>query len=294
MMTSGTLQAQEQAEATMKQAHTSFYWPMRLLPRDKRDAMYAIYAFCRIVDDIADEPGLAGDKRDNLQLWRQEITNIFEDKPSVPVGQSLAVARSRFTLRKQDFLDIIDGMEMDVGVELGKGHSEAQVRITDLAELDIYCDRVAGAVGRLSNQVFGLDGDGGEALAKTLGRALQLTNILRDLREDAGIDRLYLPLDMLKRHGIEETEPLAVLKSAALPKVCDDLVAMAAENFKEAETMISGFDRARARPAIIMMAIYQRVLQRLIQRGWRDLEKPVRLSRLSRLWIAVRSGVLGL
>ncbi len=290
MVTSETLDAETQARETVKRARSSFYWAMRLLPLDKRNAMYAIYAFCRIVDDIVDNPGAAKDKRARLVAWRTEIANTFEGKPSGPIGKALVQALSRFGFRQNDFLAIIDGMEMDVG----EGDVDSPVRIADLPELMLYCDRVAGAVGRLSNQVFGLKTEHGDRLATALGRALQLTNILRDLQEDAGQNRLYLPLDMLKQHGMDETEPSRVLTSPALPVVCNEIAAMAQEYFSEAEVILSGLERRQIRPVIIMKDIYKPVLHRLIRRGWTDLGKPVRLSKLARLWIVFRSGILGL
>ncbi|MBC8269122.1 MAG: presqualene diphosphate synthase HpnD [Rhodospirillaceae bacterium] len=289
MMMSDTLEAEAYATATVKRAHTSFYWAMRVLEPQKRNAMYAIYAFCRVVDDIADNPGEADNKRARLQLWRTEIANTIAGNPSGPIGQALSVAHRRFDFDQADFLAIIDGMEMDVGV----GQTQGRVRISDLGELELYCDRVAGAVGRLSTQVFGLDLQSRESLSVSLGRALQLTNILRDLMEDAAIDRLYLPLELLKRHGIEATEPAEVLASPAIGAVCDDIALMAEQYFAQSDVILSGLQRARVRPAIIMSEIYKRVLRRLNARGWSDLNTSVRLSRLTRVWIAIRYGLLG-
>ncbi len=290
MVTAEILEAQAYAKAKVKQSHSSFYWAMRMLPIEKRNAMYAIYAFCRVVDDIADNPGGVEDKRSRLRSWRQEIANTCDDKPSGPVGQALALARSRFGLRQEDFLAIIDGMEMDVGEVKGGG----RVRIADLAELSLYCDRVAGAVGRLSNQVFGLESGRGDKLAKTLGRALQLTNILRDLKEDAKRDRLYLPIEMLQRHGIDETEPTRVLASAQLSQVCDEIAIMAEKDFSDAEALMKGLQRTQIRPIVVMRDVYHLVLRRLVRRGWNDLDRSVQLSRLAKLWIVFRSGLLGL
>ncbi len=289
MVASGSEDADTFAKATVKGAHSSFYWAMRLLPSKKRSAMYAIYAFCRIVDDIADNPGNIGKKRKQLQLWRDEIASTCEGRPTGPIGRALAGARARFGLRQGDFLAIIDGMEMDVGV----GAQDAQVRIADMEELKLYCDRVAGAVGRLSNQVFGLESGRGDRLADSLGRALQLTNILRDLKEDASRNRLYLPVDLLKRHGIDDINPVSVLASATLPAICAEIAAIADKDFNDAETLMVGLKRSQIRPVIIMKDIYKPVLHRLIKGRWKDLNKSVCLSRLRRLWIVVRSGVIG-
>lgn len=292
MVTIDKEKAEAQAQATVKRAHTSFYWAMRLLPVEKRNAMYALYAFCRVVDDIADDPGEAADKFIRLEKWREEIANIFKGAPSGPVGQALTTAIDRYDLQQNDFLAVIDGMEMDVGD--GEGEAKSRVRIADMTELNLYCDRVACAVGRLSNRVFGLEGEVSDRLAHSLGRALQLTNILRDIAEDAGQDRLYLPLELLKRHGIDDTELEGILKSEALPQVCGEIATQAREDFAEAEALLNGLPRHQVRPVLIMKAIYQPVLERLIQRGWRNLDVSVRLSRLRKLWIILKVGVLGL
>jgi squalene synthase HpnD len=277
-------------KAIVMRSNTSFYWAMRLLPREKRSAMFAIYAFCRVVDDIADELGTAEYKRLRLQKKRTEIVATFDGNPNGPLARQLLLAKNRFELNSEDFLAILEGMAMDVG----DGKVEARVRITNMDELTLYCDQVAGAVGRLSNRVFGIVGESGDRLASTLGRALQLTNILRDLLEDAETDRLYLPLEMLKKYGIEKTDPEDVLASPQLADVCNAIAAIAEQDFQDAEAMLGGFERKKIRPIIIMKDIYRPTLQRLIKRGWIDLEKPVRLSRPGKLWVILRSGFSGL
>lgn len=289
MMTSDAIEAKAHATATVKRAHTSFYWAMRLLEPQKRNAMFAIYAFCRVVDDVADNPGQSDAKRARLQSWRQEIDDTFAGNPSGPVGRALSAAIGRFDLAHADFLAIIDGVEMDVGDDQIQG----RVRIVDFAELILYCDRVACAVGRLSAQVFGLDLKSQKSLGVSLGRALQLTNILRDLMEDAAIDRLYLPRDLLKRHGIEATEPLEVFASPAIVAVCAEIALMAEQYFVQSDVILSGLQRTQIRPAIIMSEVYKRILGRLNTRGWKDLNTSVRLSRLAKAWIAIRYGYLG-
>ena len=186
---------------------SSFYAAMRILPKPQREAMFAIYAFCRQVDDIADSPGPRDERRAALAAWRSDIDALYRGHPSVATGDLAQPVRD-FGLEKDDFLSVIDGMEMDV---------LADIRAPSWAELDLYCDRVASAVGRLSVRIFGLDGKPGRDLAHHLGRALQLTNILRDLDEDAGVGRLYLPREALLQAGIESTEPAAALARPASP-----------------------------------------------------------------------------
>ncbi len=171
-------------ETVVRGAGTSFYRGMRVLPPDRRHAMYAIYAFCRLVDDIADEDGDIADKRARLARWRERIGGLYRGEADGPVTRVLRAATARFALRREDFVAVIDGMEMD---------AETAIVAPDLATLDLYCDRVAGAVGRLSVRAFGDASPAADRVALALGRALQLTNILRDVDEDAARGRLYLP-----------------------------------------------------------------------------------------------------
>ena len=157
------------------------------MPREQREAMFEIYSFCRAVDDIADEAGDRNERLAQLQGWRENIDALYAGT-TPPHLRGLAQAVRTFDLKREDFHAVIDGMEMDV---------KSTIRAPDFATLDLYCDRVASAVGRLSVRVFGMEKEAGLALALHLGRALQLTNILRDLDEDAGIGRLYLPREAL-------------------------------------------------------------------------------------------------
>ena len=185
------------ADAGRKASGSSFYAAMRILPKTQRAAMYEIYAFCRAVDDIADDPGPLAGRKEQLQQWRSDVRALY-DGAAPPQLRGLQTAIQNFDLRQDDFLAIIDGMEMDAG---------GPIRAPQWSVLDLYCDRVASAVGRLSVRVFGIAGDAGLALAHHLGRALQLTNILRDLDEDAGVGRLYLPSEALREAGISATDP---------------------------------------------------------------------------------------
>ena len=178
--------------AAERASRSSFYTGMRILPRAQREAMFEIYSFCRAVDDIADDPGPRDARREQLAQWRADIDAVYGGAPP-PALAGLAQAVRGFDLQREDFIAIIDGMEMDV---------VADIRAPDRATLDLYCDRVACAVGRLSVRVFGMEHDAGIALAHHLGRALQLTNILRDLDEDASLGRLYLPREALRGAGI--------------------------------------------------------------------------------------------
>jgi phytoene synthase len=264
-------------------AGTSFYWAMRLLPEHRRHGMYAVYAFCREVDDIADDDAPAAQKLAALAAWRDEIAALYAGRPRHLVARALAEPLARYELRREDFLAVIDGMEMD---------AREAIRAPDLATLDLYCARVASAVGHLSVQVFGDPSPDAHRVAESLGRALQLTNILRDLDEDARRDRLYLPRELLERHGIGTFEPLAVLSHPSLPAVCHELAAVAEGHFAAAAAAIARCSRRAMRPAAVMAAFYRATLAALRRADWRDPAARVGLSKPMKLWLVLRRGLV--
>ncbi|MBV8131798.1 MAG: presqualene diphosphate synthase HpnD [Alphaproteobacteria bacterium] len=264
-------------------AGTSFYWAMRLLPKHRRNAMYAVYAFCREVDDIADDERPVEHKIAALAAWREEIDALYAGHPRHVVAQALSRPAVHYHLRRRDFLAVIDGMEMD---------AREDIRAPDFATLDLYCARVASAVGHLSVHIFGDPSEAAHAVAESLGRALQLTNILRDLDEDAGRGRLYLPREVLDRHGIRETDPITVLRHPALPAACRELAAIAEEHFREGRRAMERCSRGAMRPAAVMAAIYRATLSALLRSGWRDPGGRVNLSKPLKLWLVLRHGLV--
>jgi presqualene diphosphate synthase len=262
-------------------AGTSFYWAMRLLPKHRRDGMYAVYAFCREVDDIADDDRPIEHKITALAAWRAEIEALYAGHPRHLVARALSGPVLRYRLRREDFLAVIDGMEMD---------ASKAIRAPDLATLDLYCARVASAVGHLSIHVFGDASDAAHTVADSLGRALQLTNILRDLGEDAGRGRLYLPREILGRHGIVDTDPATVLRHPALPAVCREVAAIAEAHFREGARAMARCSRRAMRPAAVMAAIYAATLSALMRSEWRDPASRVSLSKPLKLWLVLRHG----
>ena len=274
--------SQEHVRAVVADSGTSFYWGMRLLPAAKREAMFAIYAFCREVDDIADSEASPASKRADLALWRAEVEALYAGRPSRPTSLALAAPIERFELPRAEFDAMIDGMEMDA----------TAMRAPPMAMLERYCRCVAGAVGMLSVRVFGARAPDRDAGAVALGDALQLTNILRDLAEDASFGRLYLPRELLDRHGITSDDPAHVLRDPALPAVCRELAGRAAARFDAADRWLAREDRRKVRPALIMRGVYRRTLERLIAKDWQQLDPPVRLGKAERLWIAIRHGLL--
>jgi squalene synthase HpnD len=257
---------------------SSFYAAMRILPREQREAMFQIYSFCRQVDDIADSDGPRPERLAALQQWRDDIDALYQGRPPERLWDYVTSVR-RFNLLREDFLAIVDGMEMDVPQD---------IRAPDLATLDLYCDRVASAVGRLSVRVFGLAHDDGILLAHHLGRALQLTNILRDIDEDAAIGRLYLPCEGLLHAGITSTEPLRVSADPALPKVCAPLVEKARTHFTKADEVMGRNPRRVVRAPRIMSKYYRAILELLVTRGFALPRSPVRLNKASRIAILLR------
>ena len=261
---------------------SSFYAAMRILPREQRDAMFHIYSFCRQVDDIADSDGPRPERLQALQQWREDIDALYAGNPPPRVLDYVASVK-RFSLQREDFLAIIDGMEMDVPQE---------IRAPDMATLDLYCDRVASAVGRLSVRVFGLPTEDGILLAHHLGRALQLTNILRDIDEDAGLGRLYLPSEELRKVGITSTDPDVVTKDSHLPEVCAPLVDRARGHFVKADEIMARHPRRLVRAPRIMSKYYRAILQLLIARGFAAPRAPVHVGKLSRLAIVLRYALI--
>jgi len=283
MNDAGDIALRAQIRERVAAAGSSFYLAMRLLPEARREAMYAIYAFCREVDDIADSDLPEDQKRGELDLWRDEIGAIYAGTSKVALGQILAKDVLRFHLRREDFLSVIDGMEMD---------SRAAIQAPTLAQLDVYCDRVASAVGRLSVRAFGVDTPAADRVAHHLGRALQLTNILRDLAEDSERDRLYLPREFLDRAGIAARTPDAALSHPNLGVACDLLADLAERHFADARAAMAQCPRRPMRPARAMGAVYHAQLLRLRARGWSRLDEPVKLAKSTKLWLALRHGLI--
>jgi squalene synthase HpnD len=255
---------------------------MRIMPRAQREAMFEIYSFCRAVDDIADDGGPREERLAALQRWRADIDALYGGR-APPHLRALAQIVRGFDLGREHFLAIIDGMEMDV---------VSTMRAPDLATLDLYCDRVASAVGRLSVNVFGMEREPGLALAYHLGRALQLTNILRYLDEDAAMGRLYLPREALREAGITQSEPRSVLSSPAIDKACAPIVARAKEHFAQAAMVMAASPRRTVRTPRVMAAAYRSILDGMIARGWRAPRTPVRLRKSQLIWIILRHAIV--
>ena len=274
----------DEVKAIVRRAGTSFYRGMRVLPADRRYAMYGIYAFCRLVDDIADDDARPfADRLPQLDDWRVRIGRLYgAGEADEPVTRVLLAAARRFALRQEDFIAVIDGMQMDAATA---------IVAPDLATLDLYCDRVAAAVGRLSVRAFGDASPAADRVAYALGRALQLTNILRDIQEDAERGRLYLPREWLDTEGVP-LDPVAALISPGLPRVCARGAALAHRYFGDAAAAMVACDRRAMKPARLMGATYAAILARLERRGWERATDRVNLPQWQKLWLAFRYGLV--
>ncbi|MGB9369487.1 MAG: presqualene diphosphate synthase HpnD [Xanthobacteraceae bacterium] len=258
-----------QSSAAQRASGSSFYTAMRLMPKAQREAMYEVYSFCRKVDDIADDGGPRDTRLDQLRLWRADIDALYKGS-LVSRAKSLAAPVKTFGLKREDFQAVIDGMEMDV---------VADIRAPDWAKLDAYCDRVASAVGRLCVRIFGMEEKAGIALAYHLGRALQLTNILRDIDEDAAIGRLYLPREALQEAGITSTDPIAAIAHPNIGQACAQVAARATEHFAESDRIMDKCPRHTVRAPRIMRVAYGAIYKRLVKRGWAAPREPVKVSK---------------
>jgi phytoene synthase len=257
---------------------SSFYAAMRILPREQRDAMFQIYSFCRQVDDIADSDGPRPERLAALDQWRRDFDALYAGNPPARV-KDYAPSVKQFGLRREDYIAIIDGMAMDV---------PADIRAPDAKTLDLYCDRVASAVGRLSVRVFGLGEEDGILLAHHLGRALQLTNILRDIDEDAGLGRLYLPRENLNAAGIMSNDPLTVASDPRLPRACEGILKQARDHFAKSNDIMARNPRRVVRAPKIMSEYYHAILEKLVERGFALPRKPVKLSKAAKIFILIR------
>lgn len=258
---------------------SSFYAGMRVLPKPEREAMYAVYGFCRIVDDIADDQqGDPVTRAAELAAWRSDIEALYAG--GAPGRASLvAEAVRRFDLDKADFIAVIDGMAMDLS---------ADIRWPDFATLDLYCDRVASAVGRLSVRIFGMERATGIALAHHLGRALQFTNILRDIDEDAEIGRVYLAREHLAAAGVAMDSPAAVAADPRVDGAARALAAKAQEHYRAAQAILDKRPRGHLLAPRLMAAVYAPILKRMEATGWHPPRTRISVNKIALLFTVAR------
>lgn len=258
---------------------SSFYYSFLFLPKTKRLAITALYAFCREVDDIADAEMDNKIKRVKLEWWRSEIESLFEGSAHHPVSQALVSPIKSFNLEKKYFLEIIDGMEMDL----------EKVRFANFEELNLYCYRVAGVVGLLSASIFGYKDPQTLEYAKKLGLALQLTNIIRDVYEDSLRDRLYLPLDELEKFGVTEKEIFNRQDTESFHKLISFHADRAHQCYRDAFDTLPVQDRYDQKTGTIMAAIYENTLNEMELDKLQVLRHKIVIPTLRKVIIALKT-----
>jgi phytoene synthase len=262
---------------------SSFYYSFVFLPPQPRRAITALYAFCREVDDIVDsggDPGVAGTR---LAWWADEINRLYDSTPTHPVTRALSAHLTTFGLERTQLLEIIEGMRMDL----------TQTRYLDFEGLRLYCHRVAGVVGEMASAIFGATDPATRLYAERLGLALQLTNIIRDVGEDARNGRIYLPGEDLQRHEVPAAEILQARHSSRFESLMRFQAERARAAYREAYALLPEVDRRSQRPGLIMAAIYWTLLEEIEQDGFRVLEHRVALTPVRKLWIAWKTWMRG-
>jgi phytoene synthase len=258
---------------------SSFYYSFLFLPPERRRAIIALYAFCREVDDVVDECADAEVARTKLAWWRKEIAGTFAGSAQHPVAQALIPVVRTFNLPQIHFQDIIDGMEMDLRYN----------RYPDFATLQSYCYRVAGVVGLMAARIFGYRDPATLKYAENLGTAFQLTNIIRDVGEDARRGRVYLPLDELARFGLSATDIVHLRDSTGLQCLIEFQIERAEQYYGQALASLPNQDRKSQRPGLVMAAIYKTVLEEIRSGGCKVLDRRTSITPIRKLWIAWRT-----
>lgn len=256
---------------------SSFRIGMAALAGERRRAIHAVYAFCRVIDDIADGHAPVAEKRAFLDTWRREI-DALPDAPATAIGRELARAMDAYDLPRAEFHALLDGMEAD---------AQPRVRIPDDAAFDLYCRRVAGAVGVLSIRIFGAPQ--ARDFALTLGHALQIVNVLRDVADDAATERVYVPLSRLAAHGLRDAPARDLIRDPRFGQVCAELAEEAEAGFTQVDAMLETRDRARLKPAILMMEGYRPLLSRMRARGFAGEGGRLRLGWRDKLALAAKA-----
>ena len=269
---------QKKINQIVKESGTSFYWGMKILNKEKRFAMFTIYAFCRIVDDIADSEQNVEIKLSQLKNWKSKITKIYKDHSSDSITRKLLESKKKYGLKKEDFFSIIEGMRMDIIEE---------IRYPSKKKIDLYCSRVAGAVGCLSMNIFGIKSKLGRTYANLLGKAFQFTNILRDLKEDSVRNRCYIPLDIIKKFKKEKKSPQEIIKSLDIKLINKEMVRRTQKYYDDAEKISRKFKKKDLKAAILMKEFYYNIFKKISINNM-NLYKKIKLSKIEKLIIIIR------
>ncbi len=262
---------------------SSFYYSFLFLPAERRRAIMALYAFCREVDDVVDECNDFSVASTKLAWWRQEVERVAEGKPQHPVGQALKQVAPGINLPKEQLLEIIDGMEMDL----------QQARYLDFKGLSLYCYRVASVVGLLAAEIFGYRDRQTQKYAHDLGMAFQLTNIIRDIGEDARRGRIYIPMDELKQFNVPAADILNGKYSDNFTALMQFQYERAERYYEQALAQLPAVDRKSQRPGLIMAAIYRTLLAEIKDENFQVLHQRISLPPGRKLWLAAKTWIKG-
>jgi len=255
-------------ENIVKNSGTSFYWGMKLLPEIEKRAMFSVYAFCRVVDDIADNYGTVNSKKIKLNNWKKKINGLYQkNKINESILKELKTSIENFNLEKKDLISIIDGMLMDV---------KKKIQFPSKTEFELYCQRVAVAVGYLSIRIFGLTGNKGKKYAYYLGMAFQLTNIVRDFKEDLEIGRCYIPHVKLKKYGIKSNIS-NLEKTNKIQEVLQEILRDADDFFKKADELSINLDQKKIVASELMKEFYKKIHKKMFKKNI-NIEKKVKLN----------------
>ena len=260
---------------------SSFYYSFMFLPPDKRRAITALYAFCREVDDVVDECSDEGVARTTLAWWRVQVAEIYEGKPQHPVAQALIPVVKQFQLPQKHLHEIIDGMEMDL----------QQHQYADFEALQLYCYRVASVVGLLSAEIFGYTDRKTLQFAHDLGIAFQLTNIIRDMGEDARRGRIYIPQDELAQFGVHTSDILDGKENDNFHKLMQFQIERAQHYYQQALNQLPSADRKAQSTGLIMAAIYRATLEEIVSSGCHVLKERTSLTPVRKLWLAWKTSI---
>ena len=269
----------EKIQNITKYPKSSFYWGMRILDKERRDAMFSIYAFCKKADSIADSNELKKEKKKKINELKKEINEIYKNNLNNNFRKTLKHYIDKYQLDKKYFLDIIKGVEMDIN----------NIMICPNNKIfRLYCYRVAGAVGMISLKIFGNYNIKSKTFGLHLANALQVTNILRDIKQDANMGRMYIPIEILKYAGIKKNKIISILNDKKFPNACRKLSGYADYNFKSAELHLKYCSKKKLKSAILMMDTYKLLLKKLKRKGWESLEERVNLTKIEKFYLFIK------
>ena len=256
---------------------------MKILDEERRNAMFVIYEFCKKADTIADRKEIKKNKEKKINKLKKNINEIFNDNLNNNFDKNLKFYINKYKLDKKYFMDIIKGVEMDI---------DNMMICPNKNTFDLYCYRVAGAVGLISLKIFGAYNKKTKSFGLYLAKAFQITNILRDIKEDKGMGRMYVPKEILNAVGIKSKKITLVIKDKKFPKACEKLAEIADSNFNKADKALKSCSKKELKSAILMMNTYKSLLKKLKKKGWENLDKRVNLTKAEKIFLFLKGNLL--